>query len=59
VAALRTGQIDATVMDFASGLRLEEPGTGRVFLMMRDYVPKMITGTRTRNRAAIASCYRG
>jgi ABC-type nitrate/sulfonate/bicarbonate transport system substrate-binding protein len=43
VAALRTGQIDATVMDFASGLRLEELGTGRVFLMVRDYVPKMIT----------------
>jgi ABC-type nitrate/sulfonate/bicarbonate transport system substrate-binding protein len=43
VAALRTGQIDATVMDFASGLRLEELGTGRVFLKVRDYVPKMIT----------------
>jgi NitT/TauT family transport system substrate-binding protein len=43
VAALRTGQIDATVMDFASGLRLEELGTGRVFLMVRDYVPVMIT----------------
>jgi NitT/TauT family transport system substrate-binding protein len=43
VAALRTGQIDATVMDFASGLRLEELNTGRVFLMVRDYVPTMIT----------------
>src|SRR3954469_19676284 len=43
VAALRTGQIDATVMDFASGLRLEELGTGRVFLLVRDYVPVMIT----------------
>jgi NitT/TauT family transport system substrate-binding protein len=43
VAALRTGQIDATVMDFASGLRLEELGTGRVFLMVRDYVPVMIS----------------
>jgi NitT/TauT family transport system substrate-binding protein len=42
VAALRTGQIDATVMDFASGLRLEELSTGRVFLMVRDYVPVMI-----------------
>ena len=43
VAALRTGQIDATVMDLASGLRLEELGTGRVFLRVRDYVPVMIT----------------
>src|SRR5262249_61588 len=42
VAALRTGQIDGTVMDFASGLRREELGTGRVFLMVRDYVAKMI-----------------
>jgi ABC-type nitrate/sulfonate/bicarbonate transport system substrate-binding protein len=42
VAALRTGQIDATVMDLASGLRLEELGTGRVFLMVGDYVPVMI-----------------
>ena len=32
VAALRTGQIDATVMDFASGLWLEELGSGRIFL---------------------------
>jgi len=43
VAALRTGQIDATVMDFASGLRLEELGTGRIFLRVRDYIPKMVT----------------
>jgi ABC-type nitrate/sulfonate/bicarbonate transport system substrate-binding protein len=43
VAALRTGQIDATVMDFASGLRLEELGTGRIFLRVKDYIPKMIT----------------
>lgn len=43
VAALRTGQIDATVMDFASGLRLEELGSGRIFLKVRDYVPAMIT----------------
>jgi ABC-type nitrate/sulfonate/bicarbonate transport system substrate-binding protein len=43
VAALRTGQIDATVMDFGNGLRLEELGTGRIFLKVRDYVPKMIT----------------
>jgi NitT/TauT family transport system substrate-binding protein len=43
VAALRTGAIDATVMDFASGLRLEELGTGRIFLKVRDYVPVMIT----------------
>jgi NitT/TauT family transport system substrate-binding protein len=42
VAALRTGQIDATVMDFGSGLRLEELGTGRIFLRVRDYIPKMI-----------------
>jgi len=42
VAALRTGQIDATVMDFASGLRLEELGSGRIFLKVRDYVPTMI-----------------
>jgi ABC-type nitrate/sulfonate/bicarbonate transport system substrate-binding protein len=42
VAALRTGQIDATVMDLASGLRLEELGVGRVFLMVGDYVPVMI-----------------
>jgi len=42
VAALRTGQIDATVMDFASGLRLEELGVGRIFLKVHDYVPKMI-----------------
>jgi ABC-type nitrate/sulfonate/bicarbonate transport system substrate-binding protein len=43
VAALRTGQIDATVMDFASGLRLEELGSGRIFLRVKDYIPKMIT----------------
>ena len=43
VAALRAGQIDATVMDFASGLRLEELGSGRIFLKVRDYVPTMIT----------------
>jgi sulfonate transport system substrate-binding protein len=43
VAALRAGQIDATVMDFASGLRLEELGSGRIFLKVYDYVPKMIT----------------
>jgi NitT/TauT family transport system substrate-binding protein len=43
VAALRTGQIDATVMDFGSGLRLEELGSGRIFLKVRDYVPVMIT----------------
>ena len=43
VAALRTGAIDGTVMDFASGLRLEELGTGRIFLKVRDYVPVMIT----------------
>src|SRR5262249_58066365 len=42
VAALRAGQIDATVMDFASGLRLEELGSGRIFLKVYDYVPKMI-----------------
>jgi ABC-type nitrate/sulfonate/bicarbonate transport system substrate-binding protein len=42
VAGLRTGQIDATVMDFASGLRLEELGSGRIFLKVYDYVPKMI-----------------
>jgi NitT/TauT family transport system substrate-binding protein len=42
VAALRTGQIDATVMDFASGLRLEELGSGRIFLRVKDYIPKMI-----------------
>ena len=42
VAALRAGQIDATVMDFASGLRLEELGVGRIFLKVSDYVPKMI-----------------
>jgi NitT/TauT family transport system substrate-binding protein len=43
VAALRTGAIDGTVMDFASGLRLEELGSGRIFLKVRDYVPVMIT----------------
>jgi NitT/TauT family transport system substrate-binding protein len=43
VAALRTAQIDATVMDFASGLRLEELSAGRIFLKVRDYVPVMIT----------------
>jgi NitT/TauT family transport system substrate-binding protein len=42
VAALRAGQIDATVMDFASGLRLEELGVGRIFVKVADYVPKMI-----------------
>jgi NitT/TauT family transport system substrate-binding protein len=42
VASLRAGQIDATVMDFASGLRLEELGVGRIFLKVSDYVPKMI-----------------
>jgi ABC-type nitrate/sulfonate/bicarbonate transport system substrate-binding protein len=42
VAALRAGQIDATVMDFASGLRLEELGVGRIFLKVSDYVPRMI-----------------
>jgi len=42
VAALRAGQIDATVMDFASGLRLDELGVGRIFLKVSDYVPKMI-----------------
>src|SRR5262249_59233180 len=42
VAALRAGEIDATVMDFASGLRLEELGRGRIFLKVYDYVPKMI-----------------
>jgi ABC-type nitrate/sulfonate/bicarbonate transport system substrate-binding protein len=40
--ALGAGQIDATVMDFASGLRLEELGVGRIFLKVSDYVPKMI-----------------
>jgi ABC-type nitrate/sulfonate/bicarbonate transport system substrate-binding protein len=54
VAALRTGQIDATVMDFASGLRLEELGTGRVFLMVRDYVPVMITQAIYAHNDAIA-----
>jgi ABC-type nitrate/sulfonate/bicarbonate transport system substrate-binding protein len=29
-------------MDFASGLRLEELGVGRIFLKVSDYVPKMI-----------------
>jgi ABC-type nitrate/sulfonate/bicarbonate transport system substrate-binding protein len=43
VAALRTGQIDATVMDFGAGLRLEEAGAARIFLKVRDYIPKMIT----------------
>jgi ABC-type nitrate/sulfonate/bicarbonate transport system substrate-binding protein len=42
VASLRAGQIDATVMDFASGLRLEELGVGRIFLKVSDYVPKMV-----------------
>jgi NitT/TauT family transport system substrate-binding protein len=42
-AGLRTGQIDATVMDFGAGLRLEELGTGRIFLKVRDYIPKMVT----------------
>jgi ABC-type nitrate/sulfonate/bicarbonate transport system substrate-binding protein len=42
VAALRAGQIDATVMDFASGLRLDELGVGRIFLKVSDYVPRMI-----------------
>ena len=42
-AGLRTGQIDATVMDFGAGSRLEELGTGRIFLKVRDYIPAMIT----------------
>jgi NitT/TauT family transport system substrate-binding protein len=42
VAALRTGQIDATVMDLGAGLRLEQLGTGRIFLRIRDYIPVMI-----------------
>src|SRR5215467_6857691 len=42
VAALRAGQIDATIMDFGSGLRLEELGVGRIFVKVADYVPKMI-----------------
>jgi NitT/TauT family transport system substrate-binding protein len=54
VAALRTRQIDATVMDFASGLRLEELGTGRVFLMVRDYVPVMITQAIYAGKDALA-----
>ena len=43
IAGLRTGQIDATVMDFGAGSRLEELGGGRIFLKVRDYIPKMIT----------------
>ncbi len=54
VAALRIGQIDATVMDFASGLRLQELGTGRIFLKVSDYVPKMITQAIYAGNATLA-----
>jgi NitT/TauT family transport system substrate-binding protein len=54
VAGLRTGQIDATVMDLGAGLRLEEIGTGRIFLRVRDYIPKMITQAVYAGNAALA-----
>jgi NitT/TauT family transport system substrate-binding protein len=43
IAGLRLRQIDATVMDFGAGSRLEELGSGRIFLKVRDYIPEMIT----------------
>jgi NitT/TauT family transport system substrate-binding protein len=54
VAGLRTGQIDATVMDFGAGLRLEQLGTGRIFLKVRDFIPKLLTQAVYANKDILA-----